>query len=111
MNEPVVEVENAAIVRAGREVFSAVNWTLREGEAWAIVGPTGSGKTTFAEMLLGRQHLQSGVIHWPLIDRLRQAGDNTGEDDERGAIADAARCDLLAEPDQKHRATGQRHNR
>jgi molybdate transport system ATP-binding protein len=74
MNEPVVEVENATIVRADHEVFSSLNWVLREGEAWAIVGPTGSGKTTLAELLLGRHHVQAGAIHWPLIDRLRQAG-------------------------------------
>jgi molybdate transport system ATP-binding protein len=74
MNEPVVEVENATLVRDGRTVFSDLNWTLREGENWAIVGPTGSGKTTFAEMLLGRHSLPDGLTRWPLIDRLRAQG-------------------------------------
>ncbi len=74
MNEPVVEVENATVVRDGRTIFAGQNWTFREGESWAVVGPTGSGKTTFAEMLLGRHQVHSGVVHWPLLDRLRQAG-------------------------------------
>src|SRR5208282_1250965 len=46
-----------------------------------------------------------------LDNRLRQSRDNAGEDDQRGAVADAARCDLLAEPDEKHRPAGQRHDR
>jgi molybdate transport system ATP-binding protein len=74
MNEPVVEVENATVILGGRTIFSRLNWILREGESWAIVGPTGSGKTTFAELLLGRHHMSDGVIRWPLIDRLRASG-------------------------------------
>jgi molybdate transport system ATP-binding protein len=74
MNEPVVEVENATAVRDGRTILKDLNWAFREGETWAIVGPTGSGKTTFAELLLGKHHTTSGVIHWPLLDRLRANG-------------------------------------
>ena len=40
--------------------------------------------------------------------RRRQAGDDAGEDDERDAVADAARGDLLAEPHQEHGAADQR---
>ncbi|HEV3386768.1 MAG TPA: ATP-binding cassette domain-containing protein, partial [Gemmata sp.] len=74
MNKPVVEVENATVIREGNSIHSGLNWTLREGETWAIVGPTGSGKTTFAEMLLGRHHIPEGVMRWPLLDRLRASG-------------------------------------
>ena len=34
-----------------------------------------------------------------------------GEDDQRGAVADAARGDLLAEPHQEHGAAGERDDR
>lgn len=74
MNEPVVEIENSTVIRDGREVFSGLNWKLSEGETWAVVGPTGSGKTTFAELLLGRHFTPDGVIRWPLLDRLRERG-------------------------------------
>jgi molybdate transport system ATP-binding protein len=74
MNELIVEVEGATVIRDGRTIFSNLDWSLREGETWAIVGPTGSGKTTFAEMLLGRHQVRGGGVHWPLLDRLRQAG-------------------------------------
>ena len=41
----------------------------------------------------------------------RQTGDDAGEDDERDAVADAARGDLLAEPHQEDGAAGQRDDR
>ena len=44
-------------------------------------------------------------------DRRRDVGDDAGEDDERDAVADAARGDLLAEPHQEHGAAGQRDDR
>ena len=44
-------------------------------------------------------------------DGMRQAGDDAREDDQRDAVADAARGDLLAEPHQEHRAADQRDHR
>ena len=70
----VFELTNATVVRDGRPVFQGFNWTVQEGEAWAVVGPTGSGKTTLAEALLGRHSLHGGDLVWPLFDRLRAAG-------------------------------------
>jgi molybdate transport system ATP-binding protein len=74
VSAPVVEIENATVVRGGQIVLSRLNWTLREGEAWAVVGPTGSGKTTLAEVILGRHHLATGSVRRPLLDRLREQG-------------------------------------
>ena len=36
-------------------------------------------------------------------DVLRQSCDDTGEDDERDAVADTVRCDLFSEPHEEHR--------
>jgi molybdate transport system ATP-binding protein len=75
MSTPAVfELTNATVVRGGERVFSGFSWTVREGAAWAIVGPTGSGKTTLAEALLGRHPLHGGTLTWPLFDRLRAGG-------------------------------------
>jgi molybdate transport system ATP-binding protein len=74
MAESVVELEHATVVRGGRVVLSALNWSVREGEAWAVVGPTGSGKTTLAEVLTGRLSPAGGAVRWPLLERLRAAG-------------------------------------
>jgi molybdate transport system ATP-binding protein len=74
MREPVFELRNATVVRGGRVVLSGLDWTVREGEAWAVVGPTGSGKTTLAETVLGRHLPAAGEVRWPLLDRLRAGG-------------------------------------
>src|SRR5688572_30852802 len=70
----VFELADATVIRDGRTVLDHFNWTVREGEAWAVVGPTGSGKTTLAEALLGKHALHGGTLNWPLFDRLRAAG-------------------------------------
>src|SRR5437867_547340 len=72
---PLVVLNAATVVRLGGEVaLRDLSWTVREGETWAVIGPVGSGKTTLAEVLLGRHRLTAGAIHWPLLDRLRAAG-------------------------------------
>jgi molybdate transport system ATP-binding protein len=70
----VFHLDRATVVRAGTPVLQNFNWTVRAGEAWAVVGPTGSGKTTLAEALLGKHALGGGALTWPLFDRLRAAG-------------------------------------
>jgi molybdate transport system ATP-binding protein len=74
MSEPIIELENVTVGRCGRAVLSGLNWTVREGETWAVVGPTGSGKTTLAEAILGKHHPATGEVRWPLLDRLRAGG-------------------------------------
>src|ERR1041385_2341102 len=46
-----------------------------------------------------------------LTDILRKACDNSGKDDERYTVADAAAGDLLANPHQKDRAASERDHR
>ena len=72
---PLVFLDNATVVRPGGPVvFRDLSWTAREGETWAVVGPVGSGKTTLAEVLLGKLRPESGVVGWPFLDRLRAGG-------------------------------------
>ena len=61
----VFELSNATVIRADHPVLEHFNWTVREGEAWAVIGPTGSGKTTLAETLLGKHSLHGGALTWP----------------------------------------------
>ncbi|WP_246522754.1 ATP-binding cassette domain-containing protein [Gemmata palustris] len=73
-SQNVLELTHATVVCGVREILRAFDWTVREGEAWAVIGPTGSGKTTLAEALLGRHPLNGGDLRWPLFDRLRAEG-------------------------------------
>jgi iron complex transport system ATP-binding protein len=42
----VVSLRAVAVVRDGRPILDDVDWDVRPGERWAVLGPNGSGKTT-----------------------------------------------------------------
>src|SRR3954452_9509685 len=49
-SDPVVRLDQAT-VRRGRTVLAGpLDWTVRAGERWAVVGPNGSGKTTLLQL-------------------------------------------------------------
>ena len=48
-----LDVEGLACVRGGRVVFLDVSFALRAGEALAIEGPNGSGKTSLLRVMAG----------------------------------------------------------
>jgi molybdate transport system ATP-binding protein len=68
VNDPLVVIDRATIQRAGRDVLHEFSWTLRDGETWAVTGPVGSGKSTFAETILGKHFARSGSIAWPMLN-------------------------------------------
>ncbi|HVK17006.1 MAG TPA: ATP-binding cassette domain-containing protein [Fimbriiglobus sp.] len=76
MPADLIRIDRATIARAagGEVLFRDLTWTLRNGETWAVVGPVGSGKTAFAEVLLGRHSVRAGSVAWPVLDLARAAG-------------------------------------
>ena len=54
MDEPLLlELEGLVVSRENRSVLNDINFKLKEGEVVALVGPNGSGKTTFIESCTG----------------------------------------------------------
>jgi heme exporter protein A len=49
-------------VRSGREVFSELDFTAASGEALAVTGPNGSGKTSLLRIVAGLLTLAAGSI-------------------------------------------------
>ena len=49
-------------VRGGREVFSGLDFEVASGEALAVTGPNGSGKTSLLRMIAGLLTLADGSI-------------------------------------------------
>ena len=49
----LVRMRNVTVAYGARTILNRINWTIREGESWALVGPNGSGKTTLLSLILG----------------------------------------------------------
>lgn len=60
----VIDVEQASVIPPGHSALtlSGVSFRITSGQALGVIGPTGSGKTTLAQALIGAWPLLSGSI-------------------------------------------------
>jgi ATP-binding cassette subfamily F protein 3 len=60
----VLMAEDLAVGYPACELARGINLTLRRGEALGVIGPNGSGKTTFARTILNQIPPLSGEARW-----------------------------------------------
>ena len=51
MGEPLFQIHDARVVRAGKTILHVGDFSLGEGEHVALLGPNGAGKSTFIQLL------------------------------------------------------------
>ncbi|KAG2176315.1 hypothetical protein INT43_005549 [Umbelopsis isabellina] len=73
--EPIVELHNVNVSYGGRRIIKDLDWTVRKGERWALLGPNGSGKTTLLSLLTG-DHPQAYANDMSLFGRKRGTGES-----------------------------------
>jgi iron complex transport system ATP-binding protein len=71
----IIEMNQVTWFREGKAVLNGIDWTVREGEHWAMLGLNGSGKTTLLNMI-------SGYL-WPTSGEISVLGNRFGEVDLR----------------------------
>lgn len=49
----VIQLKNVSYQRQNQTILKNVNWSVREGEHWALLGLNGSGKTTLLNIING----------------------------------------------------------
>jgi len=49
----VLELRNVSLVIGETRIIRGVDWLIRNGQHWALIGPNGSGKTTLLRMING----------------------------------------------------------
>jgi len=97
MTDPVLQLTGVRRTVDGTEILHGIDWTIRSGERWVILGPNGSGKTTLIR-------ISSMWLH-PSAGEVTVMGRQLGRTDVRAlrrtiGFASAAMLDMLR-PDLK----------
>lgn len=70
---PILTVKNLQFAVQGQKILKDITLDVSEGEIVGIIGPNGSGKTTFFNALSGFLKLQGGSIHYRHADVTRMS--------------------------------------
>ena len=57
-----MQLRNVGVVRDGRPILEAIDWTVSHGERWIVLGPNGSGKTTLCRVASMDLHPSHGTV-------------------------------------------------
>jgi iron complex transport system ATP-binding protein len=71
----IVDVRGLVVRRAGRTILGPLDWQVRAGERWVVLGPNGSGKTTLLSVI--------GLTLWPTAGTVEVLGSRYGKVDAR----------------------------
>ena len=84
----VLEVEGLEVAAGSKHLLSDVTLALERGEHVALVGPNGSGKTTFLETVLGQRGEIEGKARLGHGVEAAYFSQHEAELDERGSVLD-----------------------
>lgn len=60
--DPVLRLCGVGLVRDGRAILDGVDWEVRTGERWVVLGPNGSGKTSLVRIASLWLHPSTGTV-------------------------------------------------
>lgn len=63
-------INNATVRFLNSTLFKNLNFKLNKGENWALIGPSGSGKSALLQTIAGRFNVTGGTITWHFEDEL-----------------------------------------
>src|SRR5919206_5067952 len=94
----IADINNLARIHGGRTIFSAINWSIQDGEKIGLVGPNGVGKSTLLRTLAGLEPPDAGTVTLRRNTRVAYLPQEYAGDPQRSVLAEvlAARDDLAA---------------
>lgn len=64
-NSPMVlETKSLDVQVPNRMLISNLNWQVKQGERWCLIGRNGAGKSTLLRIIAGVQAINSGEVLW-----------------------------------------------
>ena len=60
--QPIVQIRDLQYARGDRSIFTGVTMEIRRGQVTAILGPTGTGKTTLLKLITGLLAPDAGTV-------------------------------------------------
>lgn len=64
-SDEVIRLENVSFYRNSQTILDKINWSIKSGEHWSLVGLNGSGKSTIINILSGYHFPSNGKV-WVL---------------------------------------------
>jgi iron complex transport system ATP-binding protein len=58
----LLRVQNATFIRGGRLILKGIDWEVRRGQHWCVLGPNGCGKTSLINLITGYEPATDGLI-------------------------------------------------
>jgi iron complex transport system ATP-binding protein len=71
----VISIKGVSVIRSGHELLDSVDWQVRGGDRWVLLGPNGSGKTTLISV--------AATYLWPSRGTVSVLGSAVGSVDVR----------------------------
>ena len=59
----IIEAKQISVIREKKYILKDINWSVKAGEHWAVLGLNGSGKTTLLDLINGYIFPSKGEIH------------------------------------------------
>lgn len=71
----IVAMKDVRIRYGEKVILDNINWTVKQGERWAVLGPNGAGKSTLLS-LVSADNPQAFANHIVLFDRKKGSGES-----------------------------------
>jgi ATP-binding cassette subfamily F protein 3 len=88
----VLTVDQASIGYPNKLLAENISFILRRGECLGLMGPNGSGKTTFLKTILGNLDPLSGEVRWGSKTKIGYYAQQLEDLDDRNEIIMELRC-------------------
>lgn len=74
MNLPVLCIQHATVRFLNNTLFTNLNFTVTEGQHWALIGESGSGKSALLQTIANRFNVTGGSVNYTFFDAFKNAG-------------------------------------